>query len=81
MVEANIINMFGFIFIHSYYEWGENFVQDYPNCTFEKLKQAFCKWFITMKNDEEVLLSSYNCPFAWLFTYCLSSCSKVSWWG
>ncbi len=56
MVEANIINMFGFIFIDSIYEWGENFVQDYPNCTFEKLKQAFCKWFITMKNDEEVYM-------------------------
>jgi hypothetical protein len=42
-MEANIINMFGFTLKDSIFEWGENFVQDHPSCTFEKLEQAFCK--------------------------------------
>jgi hypothetical protein len=41
-VETNIINLFGFI-LDGIYEWGENFVQNYPNCTFENLEQLFCK--------------------------------------
>jgi hypothetical protein len=36
-MEANIINLFGFILIDSIYKWGENLVQDRPNCTFEEL--------------------------------------------
>jgi hypothetical protein len=43
IVEVDIINMFGFTFIDSMFEWGENFVQNHPNCTFEKLEQTFCK--------------------------------------
>jgi hypothetical protein len=54
IMEANIINMFGFILIDSIFEWGENYVQDHPNCTFEELEQEFCKGFRTVKNDEEV---------------------------
>jgi hypothetical protein len=42
-VEVDIINMFGFTLIDSIFEWGENFVQNHPNCTFEKLEQTFCK--------------------------------------
>jgi hypothetical protein len=26
-------------------KWGENFVQDHPNYTFEELEQTFCKCF------------------------------------
>jgi len=37
-VETNIINLFGFTFKDSIFEWGENYVQDRPNCTFEKLE-------------------------------------------
>jgi hypothetical protein len=43
IVEVNIINLFGFTLRGSIFEWGENFVQDHPNCTFEKVEQAFCK--------------------------------------
>jgi hypothetical protein len=25
------------------FEWGENFVQNHPNCIFEELEQTFCK--------------------------------------
>jgi hypothetical protein len=56
MVEANIINLFGFTFIDNIFEWGDNFVQDHPNCIFEELEQAFCKRFIIVKNDEEVYM-------------------------
>jgi len=48
-MEVDIINMFGFTFKDNIYEWGENYVQDHPNCTFEELEQTFCKWFKTIK--------------------------------
>jgi hypothetical protein len=38
-----IINMFGFTLRYNIFEWGENYVQDHPNCTFEELEQTFCK--------------------------------------
>jgi hypothetical protein len=53
-VEANIINLFGFALWDNISKCGENFVQDHSNYTFEKLKQAFCKLFWTMKDVKEV---------------------------
>jgi hypothetical protein len=44
-MEANITNLFGFILQNIISKWGENFVQDHPNYTFEELEQAFCKHF------------------------------------
>jgi hypothetical protein len=38
MVEDVIINLFGFTFIDNIFEWGENFVNNHPNCIFEKLE-------------------------------------------
>jgi hypothetical protein len=55
-MEADIIRLFGFTFRNNIFEWGENFVQDQPNWTFEKLEQTFCKQFKIMKNDEEVYM-------------------------
>jgi hypothetical protein len=43
MVEFDIINLFGFTYRDNIFKWGKNYVQDHPNCTFEKLKQTFCK--------------------------------------
>jgi hypothetical protein len=43
IVEANIINMFGFTLKDNIFEWAQNYVQDHPNCTFEELAQTFCK--------------------------------------
>ncbi len=60
IVEVNIINLFGFILKYNISKWGENFVQDHPNFTFEKLKQTFCKWFKTLKDDEEVYMQLWN---------------------
>ncbi len=59
IVEVDIINLFGFAFRDNIFEWGEIFVQNHPNCTFENLEQAFYKWFKTMKNDEKVYVC--NC--------------------
>jgi hypothetical protein len=44
-METNIINLFGFTSQDNILEWGKNFVQDHPNCTFEELEQGFCKCF------------------------------------
>jgi len=42
-MEANIRNLFGFILRDNILKWGENFVQDHPNYTFEELEQVFYK--------------------------------------
>ncbi len=55
-MEVDIINLFGFTLRDNILEWGENFVQDHPNYTFDELEQAFYKCFRTMKNDEEVYM-------------------------
>ncbi len=55
-VEANIINMLAFNLQNNISKWGENFVQDHFNCTFEKLEQGFYKKNWTMKNDKEVYM-------------------------
>ncbi len=60
VVEANVINLFGFTLRDNIFEWGKNYIQDHPNYTFEKLKQTFCKWFKTLKNDEEVYMQLQN---------------------
>ncbi len=56
IVEANIINLFSFTFKNNIFEWGENYIQDHTNCTFEELEQTFFKRFRTVKNDEEVYM-------------------------
>jgi hypothetical protein len=43
IMEANIMNLFDFILWNNISNWGEKFVQDHPNYTFEELEQAFCK--------------------------------------
>jgi hypothetical protein len=41
-MEINIINLFGFTLQNNISKWGENFVQDHPNYTFDELElQAF----------------------------------------
>jgi len=55
-VEADIINLFGFTLQNNILKWGENFVQDHLNCTFDELEQTFYKCFRTMKNDNKVYM-------------------------
>jgi hypothetical protein len=49
-------------------EWNENFVQDHPSCMFGKL-EVFCKWFRTLKNDEEVYMQLRN--IQWQIVECV----------
>ncbi len=56
IVEADIINLFGFTLQNNILKWGENFVQDHPNYTFDELEQTFYKCFRTMKNDKKVYM-------------------------
>jgi hypothetical protein len=44
IVKFDIINLFGFILRDNIFEWGENFVHNHPNCTFEELEETFCKF-------------------------------------
>ncbi len=53
-MEVDIINLFNFTLQDIILEWGENFVQDCPNYTFDELEQGFCKCFRIVKNDEKV---------------------------
>ncbi len=41
-------------------EWGENYIRNHPNYTFEELEQAFGKQFRIVKNDEEVYMELHN---------------------
>jgi hypothetical protein len=59
-VEANIINLFGFTLRDNILEWGENFIQDHLNCTFDELEQTFFKCFRTVKNDEKINMQLRN---------------------
>jgi hypothetical protein len=40
---VDIINLFSFILQNNILEWGEKFVQNYPNSTFEELEPTFSK--------------------------------------
>jgi hypothetical protein len=37
-MEVDIINLFGFTLEDNIFEWGENYFQNHPNCTFEELE-------------------------------------------
>jgi hypothetical protein len=37
IIETDIINLLGFTLKDRPFEWGENYVEDHPNCTFEEL--------------------------------------------
>jgi hypothetical protein len=49
IMEADIINLFGFTLRDNIFEWGESYVQDHPNSTFKELEQTFCKRFHNCK--------------------------------
>ncbi len=52
IVEAYIINLFGFTLQDNISKWGENFLQDHLTCTFDELEQTFYKHFQVVKNDK-----------------------------
>jgi hypothetical protein len=54
-IKANgetIINLFGFTFRDNIFEWGENYVQDHPNYTFEK-------YWKQLENKQEMKASRF----------------------
>jgi hypothetical protein len=59
-MEADIINLFGFIFKDNISKRGENYIQNHPNFTFEELEQTFCKKYKIIKNDKEVYMQLCN---------------------
>jgi hypothetical protein len=59
-MKVDIINLFSFTFRDNIFEWGENYIQDHPKCTFEELEHAFCKQFKIVKNNEEVYMQLQN---------------------
>jgi hypothetical protein len=59
-MEANIINLFGFTLQENTSKWGENFVQDHFNYTFDQLEQKFCNFLWIVKIDEEVYMQLKN---------------------
>jgi len=60
IVEVDIINMFSFTLKDNISKWGGNYVQNHPHCTFEELKQTFCKRFKVVKNNEKVYMQLQN---------------------
>jgi hypothetical protein len=85
IVEVDIINLFGFTLWDNILEWGENFVQDHLDCTFDELEQTFCKCFWTVKNDEKVYMQSKNLQqqvSEWVEVYyeCLFKLASESYW-
>jgi hypothetical protein len=37
-MEVGIVNLFGLALKDNIFEWGENYIQNHPNCTFEELE-------------------------------------------
>ncbi len=54
--DAKIVNMFSFTLKDIMSNYCNNYMGDYPNCTFAKLQLTLCKQFITFQNDEQVYL-------------------------
>jgi len=50
--DAEIVNMFNFIFKDIVFNWCNNYLGDYPNYIFAKLQLTFCKRYIKVQNDE-----------------------------
>jgi hypothetical protein len=51
------MNLFCFTLRDAILEWGENFMQFHPSCTFLELEVAFCKCYHTIQNDEQVYMA------------------------
>jgi hypothetical protein len=58
--DAKIINLFIFTFKNTMSNWCNNYLGDYPNCTFVELQLACCKRYIKDQNDEQVYLQLKN---------------------
>jgi hypothetical protein len=48
------MNSFCFTLRDAILEWGENFMQFHPSCSFMELEVTFCKHYHTIQNDEQI---------------------------
>jgi len=54
--DAKIVNLFIFTLNDIMFDWHNNYMGDYPDCTFAKLQLAFCKRYKKVHDDEQVYL-------------------------
>jgi hypothetical protein len=52
--DAKNVNLFRFTLKDIVSNWNNNYMGDYPNCTFVEFQLAFCKRYIKVHNDEQV---------------------------
>ncbi len=50
--DADIVNLFHLTLRYANANWGKNFMQSHPGCTFLELETTFCKRYCTVQNDE-----------------------------
>ncbi len=50
--DVKIVNMFRFTLKDIVCDWCNNYMGDYPYCTFVKLQLTFCKQFKIIQSDE-----------------------------
>jgi hypothetical protein len=56
IINEYIINTFDFILCDNIFKWGENFLQDHPDCIFVEFEQVFYKHYKMGQNDEQIYL-------------------------
>jgi len=54
--DAKIINLLSFTLKYIVFDWCNNYMGDYSDCAFAKLKLTFCKKYIKVQNHEQVYL-------------------------
>jgi len=52
--DVEIVNLFNFTLKYIVFNWCNNYLGDYPYCTFAKLQLAFHKRCRKVQNDEQV---------------------------
>jgi hypothetical protein len=54
--DAKIVNLFSFTLRDIISNWCNNYLGDYPYCTFVELQLTFCKRYKKVQNDEQIYL-------------------------
>jgi hypothetical protein len=54
--DTKIVNLFSFTLGDIMSNYCNNYMGDYPDCTFAELQLVFCKRYIKVQNDEQVYL-------------------------
>jgi hypothetical protein len=54
--DAKNVNLFSFTLRDTISNWCNNYLGDYPDCTFVELQLTFCKRYKKVQNDEQIYL-------------------------